>query len=99
MAIARHHLLPPLLPALVVLMTAHVARAILAISGLGFLGFGIPPPTPEWGTMLNEARAYILSMPSYGVLPGMPVVLAALSFNLSGDALRDRVAAAGEAGR
>ncbi|MEO1724294.1 MAG: ABC transporter permease subunit [Pseudomonadota bacterium] len=98
-AIARHHLLPPLLPALVVLMTAHVARAILAISGLGFLGFGIPPPTPEWGTMLNEARAYILSMPSYAVLPGMPVVLAALSFNLAGDALRDRVAAAGDAGR
>ncbi|MEM7693097.1 MAG: ABC transporter permease [Pseudomonadota bacterium] len=93
LAIARHHLLPPLLPALTVLMTAHVARAILAISGLGFLGFGAQPPTPEWGTMLNEARAYILSMPSHAVLPGIPLVLAALSFNLAGDALRDRIAA------
>lgn len=98
-ATARHHLLPPLLPALVVLMTAHVARAILAISGLGFLGFGAQPPTPEWGTMLNEARAYILSMPSYAVLPGIPLVLAALSFNLAGDALRDRVAGTAEGRR
>lgn len=97
--LARHHLLPPLLPGLIVLMTAHVARAILAISGLGFLGFGAQPPTPEWGTMLNEARAYILSMPSYAVLPGIPLVLAALSFNLAGDALRDRVAGSAEAAR
>ena len=97
LAIARHHLLPPLLPALAVLMTAHISRAILAISALGFLGFGAQPPTPEWGTMLNEARVYILSMPSYAVLPGIPLVLAALCFNLAGDALRDRIATPSEA--
>ncbi|MEM8551852.1 MAG: ABC transporter permease [Pseudomonadota bacterium] len=99
LAIARHHLLPPLLPALIVLMTSHVSRAILAISGLGFLGFGAQPPAPEWGTMLNEARTYILSMPSYAVLPGIPLVLAALSFNLAGDVLRDRIASPQERNR
>ncbi|MEL6766602.1 MAG: ABC transporter permease subunit [Pseudomonadota bacterium] len=89
--IALDHLTPPLLPAMVVIMTAHVARAILAISGLGFLGFGASPPQPEWGVILLEARTYILSAPAYALMPGIPIVLAALAFNLAGDALRDRV--------
>ncbi|MEM6354869.1 MAG: ABC transporter permease subunit [Pseudomonadota bacterium] len=95
--IALDHLTPPVLPAMVVMMTAHVARAILAISGLGFLGFGASPPQPEWGVILLEARTYILSAPAYALLPGIPIVVSALAFNLAGDALRDRVGLAGAA--
>ncbi|MEO1457941.1 MAG: ABC transporter permease [Pseudomonadota bacterium] len=95
--IALDHLLPPVLPAMIVIMTAHVARAILAISGLGFLGFGASPPQPEWGVILLEARTYILSAPAYALLPGLPIVISALAFNLAGDALRDRVGLAGPA--
>ena len=91
--IARHHLTPPVLPAMIVMMTAHLARAILAISGLGFLGFGAAPPTPEWGLILLEARVYILSAPAYAILPGLPIVISVLAFNLAGDALRDRIGA------
>lgn len=89
--IARDHLTPPVLPAMIVMMTAHLARAILAISGLGFLGFGAAPPTPEWGVILLEARVYILSAPLYAILPGLPIVVSVLAFNLAGDALRDRI--------
>ena len=89
--IALDHLTPPVLPAMVVMMTAHLARAILAISGLGFLGFGAAPPTPEWGVILLEARVYILSAPAYALLPGLPIVISVLAFNLAGDALRDRI--------
>lgn len=89
--IAVDHLMPPVLPAMVVMMTAHVARAILAISGLGFLGFGASPPQPEWGVILLEARTYILSAPAYALLPGLPIIISALAFNLAGDLLRDRV--------
>ncbi len=92
--IALDHLTPPVLPAMIVMMTAHLARAILAISGLGFLGFGAAPPTPEWGVMLLEARVYILSAPFYAILPGLPIVISVLAFNLAGDALRDRIATA-----
>ncbi|MEM9148352.1 MAG: ABC transporter permease subunit [Pseudomonadota bacterium] len=95
--IALDHLVPPILPAMVVMMTAHVARAILAISGLGFLGFGASPPQPEWGVILLEARTYILSAPAYALLPGLPIVFSALAFNLAGDALRDRIGLAGPA--
>ncbi|MEM1345067.1 MAG: ABC transporter permease subunit [Pseudomonadota bacterium] len=95
--IALDHLMPPVLPAMVVIMTAHVARAILAISGLGFLGFGASPPQPEWGVILLEARTYILSAPAYALLPGIPIVVSALAFNLAGDTLRDRVGLAGPA--
>ncbi|MEM7742728.1 MAG: ABC transporter permease [Pseudomonadota bacterium] len=89
--IARDHLTPPVLPAMTVMMTAHLSRAILAISGLGFLGFGVSPPTPEWGVILLEARVYILSAPAFALLPGLPIILSALAFNLAGDALRDRI--------
>ncbi|MEM7178078.1 MAG: ABC transporter permease [Pseudomonadota bacterium] len=91
MRIARDHLTPPVVPAMIVMMTAHLARAILAISGLGFLGFGASPPTPEWGVIMLEARVYILSAPAYALLPGVPIVISALAFNLAGDALRDRI--------
>ena len=88
----RDHLLPSSLAAVIVMMTAHMSRSLLAISGLGFLGFGVQPPNPEWGTMLLEGRSYILSAWHYALLPGLPIVLSALAFNLVGDSLRDRFA-------
>ncbi|MEM9629498.1 MAG: ABC transporter permease subunit [Pseudomonadota bacterium] len=87
--IAYWHYLPALLPSLTVVWTGMLARAILGISALGFLGFGVQPPTPEWGTMLLDARVHIRSSPLQMIWPGLAVVICVLAFNLAGDALRD----------
>jgi peptide/nickel transport system permease protein len=91
-SIARWHYLPSLLPSLVVIWTGMFARAILGISALGFLGFGVQPPTPEWGTMLLDARIHMLSTPLQMIWPGLAVVSCVLAINLAGDALRDSLA-------
>lgn len=91
-AIARWHYLPSLIPSLTVVWTGMFARAILGISALGFLGFGVQPPTPEWGTMLLDARVHTRSTPLQMVWPGLAVVLSVLAINLAGDALRDALA-------
>lgn len=88
-AIARWHYLPALLPSLTVVWTGMFARAILGISALGFLGFGVQPPMPEWGTMLLDARIHMRSTPLQMIWPGMAVVVCVLAINLAGDALRD----------
>jgi len=92
LAIARWHYLPSLLPSLMVVWTGMFARAILGISALGFLGFGVQPPMPEWGTMLLDARIHMRSTPLQMIWPGMAVVFCVLSINLAGDALRDALA-------
>ena len=91
-AIARWHYLPSLLPSLTVVWTGMFARAILGISTLGFLGFGVQPPMPEWGTMLLDARIHMRSTPLQMIWPGLAVVICVLAINLSGDALRDALA-------
>jgi len=91
-SIARWHYLPSLLPSLTVVWTGNFARAILGISALGFLGFGVQPPTPEWGTMLLSASTHLRSTPLQMVWPGLAVVVSVLAINLVGDALRDAVA-------
>ena len=91
-SIARWHYLPSLLPSLTVVWTGMFARAILGISALGFLGFGVQPPTPEWGTMLLDARIHMRSTPLQMIWPGLAVVLCVLAINLAGDALRDALA-------
>ena len=63
--------------------------AILVAAGLGFLGLGVQPPTPEWGTMLGEGRQYIFRAPGLTTYPGLVIFLAVLGFNLFGDGLRD----------
>ena len=68
------------------------ARAIIGISTLSFLGFGVQPPTPEWGAMLLDARIHMLSTPLQMIWPGLAVVISVLAINLAGDALRDAVA-------
>ena len=92
LAIARWHYLPSLLPSLSVVWTGMFARAILGISALGFLGFGVQPPIPEWGTMLLDARIHMRSTPLQMIWPGLAVVACVLAINLAGDALRDRIA-------
>lgn len=92
LAIARWHYLPSLLPSLTVVWTGMFARAILGISALGFLGFGVQPPLPEWGTMLLDARIHMRSTPLQMIWPGIAVVVCVLSINLAGDALRDALA-------
>lgn len=92
LAIARWHYVPALLPSLAVVWTGMFARAILGISALGFLGFGVQPPTPEWGTMLLDARVHLRSSPLLMVWPGLAIVFCVLAINLTGDALRDSLA-------
>lgn len=91
-AIARWHYLPSLLPSLAVVWTGMFARAIIGISTLSFLGFGVQPPTPEWGAMLLDARVHMRSAPLLMIWPGLAVVVSVLAINLAGDALRDAVA-------
>jgi peptide/nickel transport system permease protein len=83
------HILPNVLAPLVVQLTVSIAFAIIAEASLSFIGLGIQPPTPSWGTMLNEARAYMGSAPWFIVSVGSLLTLTGLSLNVLGDALRD----------
>jgi len=87
--IVVRHLLPANITAVLVLATIGLAKAVIAVSALGFLGFGVQPPSPEWGTLLMEGKDYLLSAPHLSVFPGIAIMLAALGFNLMGDMLSD----------
>jgi peptide/nickel transport system permease protein len=82
-------ILPNVIPPVIVLATLEMGGLLLTISALSFLGLGAQPPTPEWGTMLNQARPYFQSHPYLMLFPGMAIMLTVLGFNLVGDALRD----------
>lgn len=88
-AILWHHVLPNSLTPIIVYATLSAGTTILVAAGLGFLGLGVQPPTPEWGSMLGAARAYIFHAPLEMTFPGLAIFLAVLSFNLIGDGLRD----------
>lgn len=88
----RWHYLPAVLPHLLVVWSSAWARSILAISGLGFLGFGMQPPLPEWGTMLLDAKPWIRSAPLLTLWPGLMILAWVLAINLAGDRLRDALA-------
>ena len=83
------HILPNVLPHVVVLATLEMGGLILGISGLSFLGLGAQPPTPEWGAMLNDGRAFLFSAPQLMLYPGLAISLVVIGFNLLGDGLRD----------
>ena len=83
------HLLPNILPPLIVQASLGVGATILIASALGFLGIGVQPPTPEWGAMLSRGRDYISSGSFMVVFPGLAIALLVLGFNLLGDGLRD----------
>lgn len=89
LAVVFRHVLPNCLTPLMVQATLGIATAILETAGLSFLGLGAQPPTPEWGTMLNNARAFIRSAPWTVTFPGLAIMLVVLGFNLLGDGLRD----------
>jgi ABC-type dipeptide/oligopeptide/nickel transport system permease subunit len=83
------HILPNVMPSIIVLSTVSLANAVLSIAGLSFLGLGAQPPAAEWGVMLRSGREYIRDAPHLTVVPGVAIVALVLSFNLIGDGLRD----------
>lgn len=84
------HMMPNALTPLIVQATLVLATAIIDIAGLGFLGLGPPDPrTPEWGTMLTDARRFLQSAPWLVFFPGLAIVISAIGFNLLGDGLRE----------
>ena len=83
------HILPNIWSALVVQATVSVPAAIIAEAILSFLGLGVQPPTPSWGTMLNAAQQFLETAPWMAWWPGLAIFTLALSFNLAGDGLRD----------
>ncbi|WP_222431961.1 ABC transporter permease [Leekyejoonella antrihumi] len=91
MAILRRHVMRNSLAPIIVYATLNIGLTILVAAGLGFLGLGVQPPAPEWGTMLGEARSYIFHASYQMTFPGLAIFLAVLSFNLLGDGLRDAV--------
>jgi ABC-type dipeptide/oligopeptide/nickel transport system permease subunit len=88
-AILIRHILPNVMVPITVQTSLSMGMAILFAAGLGFLGIGVQPPTPEWGAMLGSARSYLFNAPHVATFPGIAIFLAVLSFNLLGDGLRD----------
>ena len=82
-------LLPNAIAPIVVAATLNIAHAILAESYISFLGFGIQPPTPSWGNMLENAQSYLTNAPWLAIVPGLAITLTVTSFNFIGDGLRD----------
>jgi peptide/nickel transport system permease protein len=87
--ILARHIIPTTLPAVTVQATLGMGGAILAEAALSFLGLGVQPPTPSWGTMLNYGRGHLLDAPHLTVFPGLAIAILVLGFNFLGDGLRD----------
>ena len=83
------YMLPNALPTLVITAATDIGSMMLELSALSFLGFGAVPPTPEWGLMLSEGRAYMQSAPWLMVFPGLAIFVTVVVFNMLGDSLRD----------
>ena len=82
-------MMPNVIPILAVKATLDIGYAILAEAILGFLGFGVKPPTPEWGTMLSQARIHMPGVWWMATFPGVAIFITVMGFNLLGDGLRD----------
>jgi peptide/nickel transport system permease protein len=87
--VAARHVLPNIVPPVMVQATLAIAGAIIAEASLSFLGLGQQPPAPSWGSMLNSAQRFLTQAPWLAVFPGAAIFLVVLSFNLVGDGLRD----------
>ncbi|AWN51571.1 glutathione ABC transporter permease GsiD [Methylobacterium sp. 17Sr1-1] len=83
------HILPGTISSIVVYFTMRLGTSIITAASLSFLGMGAQPPTPEWGAMLNDARADMVSSPHVAIFPSLAIFLTVLAFNLLGDGLRD----------
>jgi peptide/nickel transport system permease protein len=87
--IIMHHVLPNTITSIVIFATLELARLLLVEAALSFLGLGVQPPTPSWGSMIADGRQYLFSAWWAAAIPGLAIVLAVLAFNLLGDGLRD----------
>lgn len=85
------HILPNIISPLIVIATLGIGYAILAAAGLSFLGFGVQPPTPEWGSMLDDGRLFMRKAPYIMIFPGLAIMITVLAFNFLGDGLRDEM--------
>ena len=83
------HMLPNALGPIIISFTMSIAGSILVVAGLSYLGLGIVPPTAEWGSMLSNARDYIISAPYFIIFPGVIIIICVFAINLFGDGLRD----------
>lgn len=83
------HIVPNILPLMVITAAADIGAMMMELAGLSFLGFGSQPPAPEWGLMLNEGRQQLQTAPWLMVFPGLAIFLTVVVFNLWGDSLRD----------
>jgi nickel transport system permease protein len=88
--IIKNHIIPNVLPPLVVMGTLEMGWAIMDISAMSFLGLGVQPPTPEWGAMIHEGKSYIRTNPELMLYPGLIIMLVIVTFNLLGEALSER---------
>lgn len=87
--IIQHHVFPNVLAPIIVQATLGVGTAIILAASLSFLGLGVQPPTPEWGSMLSMARTYMRDYPYMVIFPGLAIMVTVLALNLFGDGLRD----------
>ncbi|MBP0592770.1 glutathione ABC transporter permease GsiD [Paraburkholderia sp. LEh10] len=87
--IIMRHILPGTISSVIVYLTMRIGTSIITAASLSFLGLGAQPPTPEWGAMLNEARADMVTAPHIALFPSLAIFLTVLAFNLLGDGLRD----------
>lgn len=83
------HILPNILPLMVITAASDIGAMMMELAGLSFLGFGSQPPAPEWGLMLNEGRQQLQTVPWLMIFPGLAIFVTVVIFNLWGDALRD----------
>ncbi len=83
------HVLPNVVPPVVVLASIQTGRLILVLAALGFFGLGVTPPTPEWGSMINQSRLFLQTSPALMIWPGLAISLTVIGLNLLGDGLRD----------
>ncbi|MBN8204860.1 ABC transporter permease [Microbacterium esteraromaticum] len=89
--IAVKHILPNVMAPVIVFATMRLGSAILSTAALSYLGLGAQPPTPEWGAMISEGQKYMFTLPHLIIVPGVAIALVIFSFNVVGDALRDRL--------
>jgi peptide/nickel transport system permease protein len=89
--ILLRHIIPATMSPVTVQATLGMAGAIIAEASLSFLGLGVQPPTPSWGTMLDAGRSHLLDAPHLTIFPGVAIALLVIGFNLSGELLRDRL--------
>ena len=87
--ILMRHLVPHLIPTVIVYATLGIATTVLLEATLSFLGRGVQPPTPAWGMMIFESQSYFMNAPWLVFIPGAAILILALAFNLVGDGLRD----------